>query len=80
MSELKSKVKTYCQYKCQFYYSPSFVCNVSDKCPLVKERELLKQKLQQLIDQASRTVDFEGNLCVVIQYNQLEKLLKAETK
>jgi len=49
---MKEKTKTFCEKKCQFYYSPSFVCNMRNQCPLLKRLDEWKQKLEQMLKKA----------------------------
>ena len=48
MSSLKEKTKTSCEEKCQFYYSPSFVCNMRNQCPLLERLEDTQKELLML--------------------------------
>jgi len=45
-SELE-KQATYCEAECQFYYSPSFVCNMGNRCPLLKRLEVAQKEIQK---------------------------------
>jgi hypothetical protein len=44
---MKEKTKTFCEEKCQFYYSPSFVCNMRNQCPLLERLEDAQKEIKE---------------------------------
>ena len=61
-----NKKDSYCKSKCQFYYSPSFVCNVADKvvgssnprCPMIHWFVAFEQELRERL----AIIDFKVEL------------------
>jgi len=48
MNNQNKTAKTFCEEKCQFYYSPSFVCNMRNQCPLLERLEDAQKEIDKL--------------------------------